>query len=158
MAYRYHRVVLASNAHQILSMIVRKALDERNVDALVVAYREEIEEEFEETHEAEDGPPAPWETEAEHKKWQTKTFGILHKPNDVEKVMSDTYVATYRRLVGHPVSREQALEVFMFPLPGFPEEGVPKAVAVAVAEALARRDAAEANQMREWAKERYQQH
>jgi len=147
--YSYDRR-LASSTDQILGLIVKKALTERNTEALVQAYVAELEEDWEESHE--DADEAPWQSDAEHAKWLTKTFGILHKPHEVEQVMADAFVETYRHLVRHSVSRAEALDVFMFPLPGFPDQGVPKTIAVAVAQALARRDAAEANQMHEWAK------
>lgn len=142
MPYSYdRRRVVASRTSQILHLIVDKAMHERNVHSLVNAYVDELEEEWEEAHEDDDQRP---ETVADHDKWLTKTFGILHTSDDVEQAMANAFAATYRRLVKHPVSLEETLDVFIFPIPGFPTTGVPKAVAVEVAQAMARRDAAEA--------------
>jgi len=149
--YRYdRRTRVASSAAQILQLIVQKALDDRNTEALVEAYFDELREDWGDGNEGED--PEPGGTSSDHNQWLTRVFGILHSEPDVFRVMSDTYAAIYRRLVKHTVSHGAAVEAFMFPL-GFPTRRVPKVVAVAVAEAMARRDAAEANQMRVWVEE-----
>lgn len=150
--YRYdRRTHVASSAAQILQLIVQKALLDRNTEALVEAYFDELREDWEDENEGED--PAP-NTLSDHNQWLTRVFGILHSEPDVFRVMSDTYAATYRRLVKHTVSHGAAVEAFMFPL-GFPTRRVPKVVAVAVAEAVARQDAAEANHMRDLAQARH---
>lgn len=136
---------------QILNLIVKKVLEEREAGSLLQAYIDELEEDWEENH----GGLPVWESLAGRERWQTQTFGMLHCPN-VEKVMADTFVSVYRKLVQHPVTREEALEAFEFPHFGFPDHNVPESVAVAVATALAERDAVETNVMREWAKSRQQ--
>ena len=150
MNYDYDRRV-ASTTSQILSLIVKKVLDGRSVYALVMAYKDEQRETWEEEDDGSDPEPA---SQSEEKAWRTRVFGILHTEREIERVMSEAYVRTYRHYLKHPLSKQEALQVFEFPPPGFPIEEVPRDIVIAVATALARRDAADANALRDMAIQR----
>lgn len=155
MRYTYDRrhLVMASSAAQILDLIVAKALQRRSSEALVRAYLDELQEDWEEDNEGDDPPPQ--ESVADHDKWLVRTFGLILNSQTLERVMADAFVRKYRQIIRHPVTREEVLEVFEFPIEGFPSDYAPRTIAVAVAEALATRDAMEANQLHEWAKARH---
>jgi len=153
MAYSYKRTHVVASTHHILDMIVKKAVNGRNVEALVRAYNDEMEEDWEDSHSHDERFEGSL---ADLRRWQTKTFGILHTREAVEKAMATAFVELYIQLAKTGATRATALEVFDFP-DGFPEEGVPKHIAVMVGEALAREDAAGANYMlREMSKDRRQ--
>lgn len=132
------RVRIASQSRaQILDLIIQKVLHERRCDGLVQAYVDSLVEDWEEAA-SEEFDPTPQ---------NFNKIGILRSLAKIEKVMAEAYVDRYRGRLDHPVDEDTAMEVWMYPDP-FPEDRVPVEVAVAVAEAIADRDAAEGNAMR----------
>lgn len=138
MGYDFRERTASQSRSQILELIVEKALNERTTVSLVRAFVDSLKEDWEEeTDDVFDPLPHNF-----------KAIGVIEKASEIERVMVDAFVARYRKRLDHPVTREEALDVFMYPLAGFPDEEVPREVAVAVAQAFADRDAREANAMR----------
>jgi hypothetical protein len=147
MTYDFRQRTASRSA--ILKLIIKGALDERSVKSLVDAYIDDLLED------QDDGLAEDPDLRHRLLSDALETLGIVERPEAVEKLMQDSYVARYRRGLDYPISRERALEVFAFPQ-GFPEKMVPQEVVTAVAQALADRDATEANLMREYAWRRQQ--
>lgn len=120
----------------ILDLIIQGVLAERRVESLVEAYLDDLGDDLEAETGCEPDSRADFEA-----------LGVVCDAADLEALMQERYCRRYCEMVRHPVSSEQALEVFQYPLPGFPEERVPRHVVLAVARALADRDAREANAM-----------
>ncbi len=128
----------ATHTVDILEVILRKAVSDKNFSSLVQAYNDELIEEWEE-----DNGEQPGGSVAENEAWQKATFGMLISRNEIETAFTAAYVPTYRRIV-QGASVRDAMGV-MDMSPGMPSSHVPRAVVKAVAEAVARRDAVEAN-------------
>lgn len=147
MAYSYDRRTKTASAASILRIIVDKALEGRGVEALVHAYIDDAVEAWED----ENGPVPGFDSTRAYDEWRQETFGIILTALEVEKAFREAYVPLYRRLTG--ASASSALEVMEVP-DGMPSNTVPKTVIEAVAVATARRDAAEANTLRDLARSR----
>lgn len=145
--YSYDRRTKTASAASILKLIVDKALDGRSVDSLVNAYIDDAVEAWEDDN----GAAPSFETTREHDAWRRETFGIIADALDIEKAFEAVYIPLYRKLTG--ASAQSAREVMELP-DGLPRVVVPKAVLDAVAVAQARRDAAEANALRDLARSR----
>jgi len=124
----------------ILPLIIKAVLADRTAVSLVRAYMDAVVEDLEEESEADETSPQ-WD------RFLKQQLSMVEGDRAVEDTMGDIYQREYRRLMTHPVSREEALEVFEFPR-GLPNE-MPKKLIEAIALAMAKRDAREASSLRE---------
>jgi hypothetical protein len=150
--YTYdRRSKTATDPEDILPLIIKGILRNRNVENLVSAYIDAALENYLEQHNDDDTPPG--DSTARYEAWMKQKLGILYGDNEVEAALLDSYVQTYRDLVPR-VSVAQAREVFLYPR-GLPSsKPTPRSVAQAVGRELAVQDADNTNAMRELARSR----
>lgn len=146
--YSYDRR-LASSRKRIVDLIVQQVLRERETKPLMEAWISDAIEDWQE--DTEDEPPG--DSMTEYNRWLEQEIGVLLDKNDIEKSLQTAYVDLYRKLV-RGTSQASALEVFDYP-DIIPDARVPKEVAVAIGEAMAKRDAVDAIALKELAQERY---
>lgn len=79
-----------------------------------------------------------------------RKFGIMNKERDIELAFQKFYVPLFRRLWG--ASASEALDALDYDSIRMPNRNVPMMVIKLIAEALAKRDAAEAETLREMAR------
>jgi hypothetical protein len=134
MTYRYDRRSLTASSSTLLSLIVKAALADRRVDALISAYIEDLYEDW--LLETED--------ESDYDAFQ-KDLQILDEAS-VERLWNKVYVQAYRALVPG-TSTEEALEVQQWPQ-HLTHKNLPAKVVIEIATALAKQDGVDARALR----------
>jgi len=150
MKYSYDRRKTASPS-SILRVIVKNALDGRKLSKLIEAYREALEEDFEEEH----GHGYEGYGTAEAQRWYEKVLDYVFDARKKEKELQDAYVRAFLRTKrGAPKSqaKENFDEVEDFPYSD--KIPVPALVIAVIGEALGERDAQAAMDLEAHARQR----
>ena len=141
--YDYDFRTASADQSQLLNMIVKRALDVKDTRPLIRAYVSAAREDFEEENE---------ENLSDNSKEFDKAFDehirMVKSEGAVEKLFEETFARVYRTRAGGTVG--EALEAMDTSVTDrFYDDEIPSDIVVAVATALARRDAAEAIALRD---------